>query len=129
MFSRKQSMVQPGRSRLLALVFLNVLFVGLAGEQAFAQTGRVTYKTVKIDGLDIFYREAGSPANPTVLLLHGFPTSSQMFRNLMPQLAGRYHVVAPDYPGYGNSSAPPVDKFEYTFDNLTNVVGKNHSIS
>jgi pimeloyl-ACP methyl ester carboxylesterase len=50
-----------------------------------------------------------------VLLLHGFPTSSQMFRNLMPQLAGRYHVVAPDYPGYGNSSAPPVDKFDYTF--------------
>lgn len=86
--------------------------------------GRVTYKTVKIDGLDIFYREAGSPANPTVLLLHGFPTSSQMFRNLMPQLAGRYHVVAPDYPGYGYSSAPPADKFEYTFDNLANVVDK-----
>ncbi len=84
----------------------------------------VAYKTVKIDGLDIFYREAGSPANPTVLLLHGFPTSSQMFRNLMPKLAGRYHVVAPDYPGYGQSSAPPVDKFDYTFDNLANVVGK-----
>jgi pimeloyl-ACP methyl ester carboxylesterase len=85
---------------------------------------RVTHKTVKIDGLDIFYREAGSPANPTVLLLHGFPTSSQMFRNLMPQLASRYHVVAPDYPGYGNSSAPPVDKFDYTFDNFANVVDK-----
>ncbi len=124
MFNQKQAMVQQGRSRLLALVFLTVLFVGLAGEQAFAQAGRVTYKTVKIDGLDIFYREAGSPANPTVLLLHGFPTSSQMFRNLMPQLAGRYHVIAPDYPGYGNSSAPPVDKFEYTFDNLANVVDK-----
>ena len=86
--------------------------------------GRVKYKAVKIDGLDIFYREAGSPANPTLLLLHGFPTSSQMFRNLMPQLSGRYHVVAPDYPGYGYSSAPPVDKFEYTFDNLANVVDK-----
>jgi len=85
---------------------------------------RVTHKTVKIDGLDIFYREAGSPANPTVLLLHGFPTSSQMFRNLMPQLASRYHVVAPDYPGYGNSCAPPVDKFDYTFDNFANVVDK-----
>lgn len=87
-------------------------------------SGRVRYKTVKIDGLDIFYREAGSPQNPTVLLLHGFPTSSQMFRNLMPQLSARYHLVAPDYPGYGYSSAPPVDKFEYTFDNLANVVDK-----
>ncbi|HEY9405507.1 MAG TPA: alpha/beta fold hydrolase [Pyrinomonadaceae bacterium] len=86
--------------------------------------GRVMHKTIKIDGLDIFYREAGSRANPTVLLLHGFPTSSQMFRNLMPRLAGRYHVIAPDYPGYGNSSAPPVDKYDYTFDNFANVVDK-----
>ena len=85
---------------------------------------RVTYKTVKIDGLDIFYREAGSRSNPTVLLLHGFPTSSRMYRNLMPLLAERYHVVAPDYPGFGNSSAPSVDKFEYTFENLTNVIDK-----
>lgn len=83
---------------------------------------RVAYKTVKVDGLDVFYREAGSPSNPTILLLHGFPTSSQMFRNLIPRLAGRYHLVAPDYPGYGFSSAPPVDKFDYTFDNLANVV-------
>ena len=84
----------------------------------------VAHKTVKIDGLDIFYREAGSRSNPTVLLLHGFPTSSQMFRNLMPQLAARYHLVAPDYPGYGHSSAPPVDKFDYSFDNLADVVDK-----
>lgn len=124
MFNPKQPVFQQGRGGFLALVFLAVLFTGLAGEQVFAQAARVTYKTVKIDGLDIFYREAGSRANPTVLLLHGFPTSSQMFRNLMPQLANRYHVVAPDYPGYGNSSAPPVDKFEYTFDNLANVVDK-----
>ena len=106
----------------VALVF-SALGCGLSTARAQA-SGRVTYKTVKIDGLDIFYREAGSPANPTVLLLHGFPTSSQMFRNLMPQLAVRYHVVAPDYPGYGYSSAPPVDKFDYTFDNLANVVDK-----
>src|SRR6266481_4239977 len=85
---------------------------------------RVKYKTTRIDELDIFYREAGSPENPTLLLLHGFPTSSQMFRNLMPRLAGRYHLVAPDYPGYGNSSAPPVDKFDYTFDNLADVIDK-----
>jgi pimeloyl-ACP methyl ester carboxylesterase len=83
---------------------------------------RVLYKTAKVKGLDIFYREAGSPANPTLLLLHGFPTSSLMFRNLIPRLADRYHLVAPDYPGFGNSSAPPVDKFEYTFDNLAEVI-------
>jgi pimeloyl-ACP methyl ester carboxylesterase len=83
---------------------------------------RVFYKTAKVKGLDIFYREAGSPTNPTLLLLHGFPTSSQMFRNLIPQLADRHHLVAPDYPGFGASSAPPVDKFNYTFDNLADVI-------
>jgi pimeloyl-ACP methyl ester carboxylesterase len=84
--------------------------------------GRVTHKTVNIDGLDIFYREAGSKDAPTVLLLHGFPTSSQMFRNLIPALAAEYHVVAPDYPGYGHSSMPPRDKFAYTFDNVAKVI-------
>ncbi len=83
---------------------------------------RVYYKTVEIDGLDIAYREAGHDDAPNVLLLHGFPTSSHMFRNLIPALADRYHVVAPDYPGYGNSSMPRVDEFEYTFDRLANVV-------
>jgi pimeloyl-ACP methyl ester carboxylesterase len=84
----------------------------------------IAHKTIHIEGLDVFYREAGSPENPSVLLLHGFPTSSQMFRNLMPQLASRYHLVAPDYPGFGESSSPPMDKFEYTFDNLASVVDK-----
>ncbi|MEO2046334.1 MAG: alpha/beta hydrolase [Pirellulales bacterium] len=84
----------------------------------------VYHKTTQIDGLDIFYREAGPKYAPTVLLLHGFPTSSHMFRNLIPALADRYHIVAPDYPGYGNSSAPSVRDFEYTFDNLANVVEK-----
>jgi pimeloyl-ACP methyl ester carboxylesterase len=63
-----------------------------------------TFHTVSVDGLDIFYREVGSHDNPTILLLHGFPTSSHMFRNLMSALADRFHLVAPDYPGYGNSS-------------------------
>ena len=80
------------------------------------------HRTVEIDGLEIFYREAGSRENPTVLLLHGFPTSSHMFRNLIPELAGSYHVVAPDYPGFGNSSAPAADKFDYSFDKLADVV-------
>ncbi len=80
------------------------------------------HRTVTIDGLDIFYREAGVPAAPTVLLLHGFPTSSHMFRNLIPALADKYHVVAPDYPGYGNSSMPRVDEFEYTFDHMAEII-------
>lgn len=84
----------------------------------------VKYKTEKIDGLDIFYREAGPKDAPTVLLLHGFPTSSHMFRNLIPELADTYHVVAPDYPGYGNSSMPSADEFEYTFDNFAVIVDK-----
>jgi pimeloyl-ACP methyl ester carboxylesterase len=83
-----------------------------------------TYRTVSIDGLDIFYREAGSRNNPTILLLHGFPTSSHMFRNLIPALADKFHLVAPDYPGYGNSSMPSVNEFDYTFDNLAEIVEK-----
>jgi pimeloyl-ACP methyl ester carboxylesterase len=82
------------------------------------------FRTVSIDGLDIFYREAGSRSNPTILLLHGFPTSSHMFRNLMPALADRFHLVAPDYPGFGNSSMPSVSEFDYTFDRLTEIVEK-----
>ena len=82
----------------------------------------VFYRTVEIEGLDIFYREAGPEDAPTVLLLHGFPTSSHMFRNLIPALADRYHVVAPDYPGYGNSSMPTVDAFDYTFDHLAEII-------
>jgi len=83
---------------------------------------RVLYKSAKVGGVDIFYREPGPKDVPTVLLLHGFPTSSQMFRNLLPALADQYHVVAPDYPGYGHSSMPPRDEFAYTFDNLAKVI-------
>ena len=84
----------------------------------------VMHKTIEIDGLDIFYREAGSPNAPTILLLHGFPTSSHMFRNLIPILANEFHLIAPDYPGFGASSMPRVDEFEYSFDNLTDIVEK-----
>lgn len=89
-----------------------------------ATTASVSYRTVKIDGINIFYREAGPKNAPTVLLLHGFPTSSQMFRNLIPLLADRYHVIAPDYPGYGQSDMPAMAKFTYSFDNLAGVVDK-----
>src|SRR3954470_21319847 len=92
------------------------------GPSASVAPVQVLHKTVKVGDLDIFYREAGPKAAPAILLLHGFPTSSQMFRNLIPALADRYHVVAPDYPGYGHSSMPAHDKFKYTFDNLASVI-------
>ncbi len=82
------------------------------------------HKTARVDDLDVFYREAGSEKAPAILLLHGFPTSSNMFRNLIPRLAGSFHVVAPDYPGFGQSSMPDHENFAYTFENLTNVVEK-----
>lgn len=85
---------------------------------------RTTYRTVDVDGLSIFYREAGPKSAPTVLLLHGFPTSSHMFRNLIPALADKFHLVAPDYPGFGGSSMPTLDEFDYTFDHLADVIDK-----
>lgn len=84
----------------------------------------VRYRSVDVDGFDVFYRETGRRDAPTILLLHGFPTSSHMFRNLIPALADSYHVVAPDYPGFGQSTMPPRDRFAYTFDNLADVMEK-----
>jgi len=80
------------------------------------------YKTIKIDGQDIFYREAGPKNAPTIVLLHGFPTSSHMFRNLIPALSHKYHVIAPDYPGFGNSSMPLINAYNYSFDHLAEVI-------
>ena len=82
----------------------------------------VRYRTVEVGGTEIFYREAGPSDAPTVLLLHGFPTSSHMFRNLIPALAGRYHVVAPDYPGFGYSAMPDRRAFDYSFDRYAQIV-------
>ncbi len=81
-----------------------------------------TYHYATIHGHKIFYREAGSPTNPTIVLLHGFPSSSHMFRDLIPQLAGDFHVIAPDYLGFGYSDAPSATKFNYTFDNVTALI-------
>ena len=82
----------------------------------------VVHKTVEVDGLKIFYREAGLKTAPTLLLLHGLPTSSRMFDTLIPLLADRYHLLAPDYPGFGHSDAPSPDKFGYTFENIARVI-------
>lgn len=86
-----------------------------------ADPTQVHHRRVTVDGIELFYREAGPRNGPVILLLHGFPTSSQMYRNLIPRLADRYRVIAPDYPGFGQSAMPPVDGFEYTFDRLARL--------
>jgi pimeloyl-ACP methyl ester carboxylesterase len=115
-------MISVLKSKLFLAVLVTTIQAGFQATMMAAEAVKVHHKTVKIGDLDIFYREAGPKDAPVVLLLHGFPTSSQMFRNLIPALADKYHVVAPDYPGYGHSSMPAHDKFEYTFDHLADVV-------
>jgi pimeloyl-ACP methyl ester carboxylesterase len=85
-------------------------------------TTTVHYNTVRIGDVDVFYREAGPKTAPVLLLLHGFPTSSNMFRNLIPRLAGSFRLIAPDYPGYGFSGMPDRKNFSYTFENMTTIV-------
>jgi pimeloyl-ACP methyl ester carboxylesterase len=102
-------------------VLLAVLLAAVTSQTILAQPP-VYHRTVDINGVEVFYREAGPADAPNVLLLHGFPTSSHMYRNLIPRLAERYHVVAPDYPGYGASETPSREEFEYGFDNMAAVV-------
>jgi len=107
----------------IALALLAVYLVfGLGRVIAAELAYPVSYQTVEIDDVEIFYREAGDPTKPTIVLLHGFPTSSHMFRNLIPALAADYHVIAPDYPGYGFSAMPSVDEFEYSFDHMAELM-------
>ena len=80
-----------------------------------------SYRSIHVDGLNIAYREAGEPGNPKLVLLHGFPASSHQYRDLIPALASRFHVIAPDYPGFGNSDMPDPAVFGYTFDRLSDV--------
>ncbi|HEX4646964.1 MAG TPA: alpha/beta fold hydrolase, partial [Verrucomicrobiae bacterium] len=84
----------------------------------------IKYKTIEVDEHKLFYREAGNPDAPAVLLLHGFPTSSHMFRNLIPTLADHYHLIAPDLPGFGFSDAPDRKEFRYSFENLAKVIDR-----
>jgi len=111
------------RMLTLGAIALAMLFAVDPARSSDSAAGiQVVHRTVRVGELDVFYREAGSKDAPTVLLLHGFPTSSQMFRTLIPALADRFHVVAPDYPGFGYSSMPARDGFAYTFDNLAKVI-------
>ena len=116
-------MSRTSKSHLLLIALIGIAALAASTTVAVAeQSVQVQHKTIKVGDLDIFYREAGPKDAPAILLLHGFPTSSQMFRNLIPALADKYRVIAPDYPGYGHSSMPAHNKFAYTFDNLAKVI-------
>lgn len=93
-----------------------------AAESIQTNPTEVQFKSELIDGVKVAYREAGDPSRPTVLLLHGFPTSSHMYRELIPKLAKDYHVIAPDYPGYGASDMPPAETFEYSFEHISTMM-------
>ena len=109
--------------RHFALASLFILAgLGLATSTAANESQQTAHKTITVDGVEVFYREAGPADAPTILLLHGFPTSSHMFRNLIPALSDRFHLVAPDYPGFGNSEQPSQDDFDYTFDGLAKLM-------
>src|SRR5712691_8691911 len=105
---------------LVAVLMLSRDVLAQAKESPTAQD--VTYRTVKVDGLSVFYREAGPKDAPTILLLHGLPSSSRMFEPLLTRLAGQFHMVAPDYPGFGHSDAPTHKEFSYTFENIAEVM-------
>ncbi|WP_020529885.1 alpha/beta fold hydrolase [Flexithrix dorotheae] len=114
---------------VMALVFLSIATISIfsfkdvsLGAQQLKMVYPTQHNTIQVDGLSIFYREAGNPENPTIVLLHGYPTSSYMFRNLITDLSVQYHVLAPDYPGFGRSEQPPMAEFDYTFKHITHTV-------
>src|SRR5215469_4407001 len=109
---------------LAAVTNSNSSFISAIRNSLQGESIMTSFHTVNVDGNKIFCREAGPKTAPTILLLHGFPTSSHMFRNLIPLLADRYHVIAPDLPGFGFSDAPDRQRFRYTFENLAKVIDR-----
>lgn len=125
--NNSQKYSTPAFILYLAMSLLTALWLNpavAAEHKTKATVTQTLHKTININGLEIYYREAGPVDAPTILLLHGFPTSSHMFRHLIPALSDRYHLVAPDYPGFGNSDQPAMEDFDYSFDNLANVMEK-----
>ena len=114
---------QVAKAAAAAVMITGLSFVAV-GAPAPTNRAPTVYKSVDIDGVKLFYREAGPASAPTILLLHGLPSSSREFDALLPLLADRYHLVAPDYPGFGHSDSPPPEKFKYTFENISNVIDK-----
>src|SRR5271169_1001373 len=122
----------PRRSRCLQVfqVVVTTISMALASVQLFAQSHvtehamnyQTVYRTIQIDGFSVFYREAGPKDAPTILLLHGLPSSSRMFEPLFARLSDQYHLVAPDYPGFGHSNWPDPKKFAYTFDHIADTM-------
>jgi pimeloyl-ACP methyl ester carboxylesterase len=121
---KKMDGTEPVFRAMGALALILVVSVGLEAQRKddAAVEQPVFYRTVKVDGLSIFYREAGLRNAPTILLLHGLPSSSRMFEPLLTRLADNYHLVAPDYPGYGHSDWPDPKQFDYTFDHIASVM-------
>jgi pimeloyl-ACP methyl ester carboxylesterase len=118
------------KSNVIAVLMISSLVINTAAAQSNQQLNNnqvmentpTHYRNVTVNELNVFYREAGKADAPTILLLHGYPTSSHMFRNLIPILSKNYHVIAPDLPGFGYADAPDNKKFNYTFDNLTTTM-------
>jgi hypothetical protein len=106
---------------ILAVVLVTTLGMN-AQQKEKTMEHEVFYRTIKVDGLSIFYREAGPKDAPTILFLHGLPSSSRMFQSLLTRLADSYHLVAPDYPGFGHSDWPDPKQFDYTFDHIASVM-------
>src|SRR5580658_4122551 len=106
-------------SRLLAISFAVVMVTMARSASLESTSATTTYRRILVDGVNIFYREAGVSSAPTIVLLHGFPSSSREFDSLIPLLATHYHVVAPDFPGFGQSEAPPPSTYSYNFDGLS----------
>ena len=109
------------KHRLVTASAVALVSAGLPGWAASPDT-QVHYNSIQLDDVSVFYREAGDRAAPTILLLHGFPSSSHMFRDLIPELAENYHVIAPDYPGFGQSSAPAAEAYDYDFNTLARTI-------
>src|SRR5262245_17833787 len=107
----------------IRLTLITALWLSVAGvASAHSRPNPVHYRTLRIDNVELFFREAGPATAPVVVLLHGFPTSSHMFRNLIPALSDRYHVIAPDYPAFGESAVPDRTSFEYSFARFAALV-------